>query len=382
MLVAAAATGPLALNIFMPSMPGLQREFATDYATVQLALTLYLVGVAVAQLFYGPLSDRYGRRPLMLAGLVLYIAGSGVSLVAPTIEVLIAGRVIQAVGGSAGIVLGRAIIRDLYERERAASMLAYVIVAMVVAPMLAPTIGGFLDIWFGWWAGFLFVLAFGAVVLVAALALLHETHHGERPPLGLEGLVAGFGRLLRVRVYCGYAFQVAFTTSAFYSFLAGAPYVVIDLMGRTPGEYGLYSIAVSLAFMAGNFVTGRITERVGTDRMIAFGTSIALVGAGLLAISAATGLLSPLTLFGSMAVIGYGNGMSLPNGMAGAISVDPRAVGVASGLSGFLQMTVGAAMSYVVGLLLADTAIPLVAVMAAATAAAAAAHWLGVRPGR
>src|SRR5690606_20851902 len=160
-LIAVTALGPMALNIFIPAMPGMTAVFGVDYGTIQLTLTLYLVGLAVAQLFMGPLSDRFGRRPVLLGGIGLFLAGSLAAALAPSIEALIVARIVQAVGGCAGIVLGRAIVRDTHSREASASMIGYITMVMVVAPMLAPLIGGYLDSWFGWRATFITVLAVG-----------------------------------------------------------------------------------------------------------------------------------------------------------------------------------------------------------------------------
>ena len=376
-LIAVTAVGPAALNVFLPSMPGLQRAFDTDYATVQLCLTLYLVGLAVAQLVYGPLSDRFGRRPVLLAGLSVFLAGSLACVLAPNIWMLIGGRVVQAVGGCAGVVIGRAIVRDLYERERAASMLAYITMAMVVAPMLAPTIGGFLDVWFGWRAGFVFLIGFGGIVLAAALVCLHETHHPRARPATAGGPLTGAGRLLASRAFQGYAVHLAFTTGLFIAFIGSAPYVMVELMGRPPSEYGLYFMTAAASYMAANFIAGRISPRFGVDRMIAVGATICLVGAVGLALATVVSTLDPVTLFVWVAIMSFGQGLSIPNGIAGAISVDPRRVGTAAGISGFLQMAVGAGLSYLVGALLADTPAPMVAVMLAAAMVASLAHVWG-----
>ena len=223
MLVAVSATGPLALNIFMPSMPGLPAVFDTDYGTVQLTLGLYLVGLAVGQLAYGPLSDRFGRRPLLLGGLGLYLGGTLLSCLAVSIEMLIVGRIIQAVGGCAGLVLGRAIVRDMFDRERSASVISYITAAMVMAPMVAPLIGGYLDDWVGWRATFVFVGAFGLVVTLFAVLLLHESNRSPVPLPGLYGFVASDGELLRSPVFRGYAIVTTLAGAGFFAFLGGAP---------------------------------------------------------------------------------------------------------------------------------------------------------------
>ena len=277
-LIAITAIGPLALNIFLPSLPGLVRVFDTDYGTAQLALTLYLVGIACGQLIYGPLSDRFGRRPVLLAGLGVFVIGSLLAALAPSIGLLIAGRVVQAVGGCAGMVLGRAIVRDVYERDKAASTLAYITMAMAVAPALAPAIGGFLDVWFGWQASFLFVLAFGAVVWFWCLASARETNFQRQPLPGLRGMAAGYRELLRSRVFLGYALNTAFTTAVFFAFLAGAPYIMIELLKRPASEYGTLFILVSIGYALGNFIAARLAVKVGARRLVLAGSLVNLAG--------------------------------------------------------------------------------------------------------
>ena len=179
-LVAISAIGPLALNLFIPSMPGLEKTFAVPYGTVQLTLTLYLIGMAVCQLIYGPASDKFGRRPMLLAGLSLFFIASVLAAIAPTIETLIAARLIQAIGGSAGIVLARAMVRDVFTREKSASMISYITMAFVVAPMIAPVLGGFLEQYASWRTGFWLLAGFGAIVLTAAWVTLAGNPCGAR----------------------------------------------------------------------------------------------------------------------------------------------------------------------------------------------------------
>ncbi len=381
-LIAASGLGPLALNVLLPSLPGIQHAFDRGYDTVQLALSLYLVGFAVAQLLYGPASDRFGRRPALLVGLLLFLGGSVVGALAPSIEVLIAGRIVQAVGGCAGIVMGRAIIRDHYGPEHAASMLGYVTMAMVVAPMLGPVIGGYLDVWFGWRAGFVFVTAFGLLVLAGAAYRLGETHRPPDHGVSAGVYAASLLQLLRMPAFCGYAFFVGFTSSIFFAFLSGSPYVMVELLRRPANEFGLYFIAVSIFYMAGNLAAGRYSVRVGSDRMIGVGTTIAIIGTVALAVAAAAGEVTALTMFGAMSVIAVANGMSMPNAIAAGVGLDPRRIGAASGLIGFLQMAAGAVTSFVVGALIVDSATPMVAVMLAGGLLAAGAFGLALRSRR
>ena len=348
-LVAMSALGPLALNIFMPSMPGLAQQFEVEYGTVQLTLTLYLIGLSLAQLVYGPLSDRHGRRPVLLWGLILFLAGSLICTFAPSIEVLMVGRMLQAIGGCAGLVLGRAMVRDLFDRDRSAAMIGYVTMAMTLAPMLAPALGGYLDIWLGWRSSFAFCSIAGAGVMLWVALVLPETLAARGGGEGFAGLLRGYRDLLRSPAFCGYALQTAFTSGVFFAFIAGAPFVVVTVLGLPPSSYGLWFVVVSAGYLAGNFLTGRFSVRFGVDRMIAAGATIALLGIAAQAVIGWLGLLSLPAIFLPMAIVALSNGLTLPNGTAGAVSVNPRAAGAAAGLSGALQMLIGAAAAVLVG---------------------------------
>jgi len=350
-LVVATATGPLALNIFVPSMPGLTHVFGTDYATIQLTLTLYLVGVALAQLAYGPLSDRFGRRPALLTGLAIYSAASLLCAFAWSIEVLIFGRILQAVGGCAGMVLGRAIVRDVFERNRAASVIALVTMAMAVAPAMAPALGGFLESAFGWHATFLVPMALGIVVLVASIYRLNETNLEPIPRIDVPSMLRSYGELLRSRAFLGYAGNTAMSVGAFFAFLAGGPYVVVEILHQPSSQYGLYFVLISAGYMIGNFGASRVSQRLGIDRMIQIGVGVSTVG-GIVGIGVVlSGTVTTASVFLPMMLVAVGNGLSQPNGIAGAVSVNRRIAGAASGLMGFAQMAVGALFTVVVGLL-------------------------------
>jgi DHA1 family bicyclomycin/chloramphenicol resistance-like MFS transporter len=378
-LIAVTAIGPLALNIFVPSIPGLVRVFDTDYATAQLALTLYLVGVAFGQLLYGPLSDRFGRRPVLLGGLTIFLAASLLCALAPSMGLLILGRIVQAVGGCSGMVLSRAIVRDVHQRDKAASVLAYITMAMAMAPAIAPALGGFLEVWFGWRASFVLLVAFGAAVLAWSLASLRETHFDPVPLPGLAGMAASYARLLRSPVFLGHALNTAFTTAVFFAFLAGAPYIMIELMHRPPSHYGLLFALVSLGYALGSFIAARLSIRFGTLRMVAAGTLFTL-GAVLLQIGfGVAGLFTPLAIFLPMTLGAIGNGTSMPNAIAAAISVDPRIAGAASGLIGFLQMTIGAVSTVLVGTFKGTDATAMIVVMTVASLLSVAAWRMAAR---
>ena len=345
----ATATGPLALNIFVPSMPGLVEVFDTDYATVQLTLTLYLVAVGVAQLAYGPLSDRFGRRPTLIGGLVVYVVANLMCMAAWSVESLIAGRILQAIGGCAGMVLGRAIVRDVFERDRAASVIALITMAMAVAPALGPAIGGLMDARFGWQASFLIPTVLGVVVLTGAVLSLNETNRYPIPSIDVPAMLRHYGDLLRNRSFTGYAGNTAMSVGAFFSFLAGAPYVMVEVLDRGPEEYGFYFILISIGYISGNFVASRLSARLGVDRMIPLGVAVSFVGAMIGFALVLASVVTPAAVFLPMGLVAIGNGISQPNAIAGAVSVNPRIAGAASGLMGFAQMLGGAVFTVIVG---------------------------------
>lgn len=364
-LIAITGIGPFAMQMFLPSLPAIQEAFAVTPGVAQLVFSASLAAIAVMTLAFGPLSDRYGRRPPLLTGMAVFIAGSAMCAWAPSIELLILGRVIQAAGGAAGLVLARAIVRDLYDKDESAVVIAYLTVGMVAAPMVAPAIGGVVTDVLGWRYVFAFLGVVGVLVTALVLLRLGETL-GERAPVGgVGGMLKGFARLLRSPAFCGYTFQSTFAMAAFFSFLSGAPYVMIRLMGRPASEYGLYFMLVAGCFMVGNFISARRSRRFGLDRMIVVGSALALAATGGLLALMAGGLWTPLALFVPTMAMALGNGLSIPNSLAGAVSVDPRLAGAASGLAGFLQMMVSAVAAQAVGSLQNGTPYPMAVFMVA-----------------
>ena len=366
-LAVITALGPLSMQIILPVLPVMQDAFMVSAGTVQYVLSLALFTIAFSTLVYGPASDRYGRRPVLLVGLVIFLLGSVVSALAPTIELVILGRVIQAVGGAAGMVISRAIIRDLYDRDTAARLMAYMITALVVAPMVSPLIGGLLNDAVGWRAVFVFSGVLGLVVLAAAAPRVPETLQPGTSAQTFRGMLSGFGVLLRVPAFLGYAGQVGFGMGMFMAFLGAAPFVMINVLGRPPTEFGLFFILISAGFMAGTFLTARMGQRVGLDRMMRLGSGLAvLFGAAMLGF-VLLGLWSPWTIFLPGMGMAFANGLSMPNAQAGAVSISPRFAGTASGLLAFLQMLVGAGFAQLAGMVQDDTPLPMAVIMLTAS---------------
>jgi len=347
-LVAISALQPIALNLLAPATPALTRHFASNYATIQLTLTLFLVAVALTQLVIGPLSDRLGRRPCVNAGVALFVAGSILGAFAPSTHVLLVARVLEGAGAGSVFALSRAIIRDSASRDQAASQIASVTMVMVVAPMLAPWLGGQIETAFGWRAIFWFMTLFGVGVLALTVARLPETapHVGKQS--SLLGVFRAFPDLVRDR---GFVLNVAAGTSAsaaFFVFIAATPFIVVETMGRGSDVYGSYFILNALGYMVGNFTMSRLAVRVGTRRMVRRGLVISFIGTGAALALSFSPWWSPLTLFLPLAVNAMGNGLTIPGATAEALSARPDLAGSAAGLLGATQLGISAALTVLI----------------------------------
>jgi DHA1 family bicyclomycin/chloramphenicol resistance-like MFS transporter len=347
-LIAISALQPFALNVLAPALPGLARSLATDYATIQLTLTLYLVVVAVVQLVIGPVSDQVGRRPCILAGIALFMAGSLIGVLATDIPTLLLARVVQAIGGGTCFALARAVVRDVASKNEAASLIGYIAMVMVLSPMVAPLVGGLIDAHFGWRSIFLVMLGLAAPVGLAAVWRLHETAR-SRGQGSLGTVFAAFPLLLRNRLFVGYALSLAFTTAGFFTLIGGAPYVVVEAMGNSPAVYGAFFIANGVGYMVGNFISGRYGQRIGSERLILIGNALSLFSTLIELPFVVFGYWTPATLFLPLSLNAVGNGLTIPGGTASALSVRPDLAGAAAGLAGAMQLGAGALASIVVG---------------------------------
>jgi DHA1 family bicyclomycin/chloramphenicol resistance-like MFS transporter len=364
LLVLIIATSLLAISIYIPSMPAIADDLSTSMGSVQLTLTLYLIGFAFSQLFYGPVSDRYGRRPALLSALFIFFVSSIACTLAPTIEFLIAARIVQAFGACAGVVLTRAIVRDVYNRTESARVMAYLGMAMGLAPALAPVLGGQLHIYFGWRASFTFMAVACAVAFVATWARLRETHNQRSSvATGLFGMLGGYVRLLRSPTYLGYAFNASFLTAGFFAFFSSAPIVVIQIMGMSPDQLGFLTLFMPFGFITGNFIVSRLTHRVSLDQLIVTGNLIAVVTMTIMVGIGLTGHISVAAIVGPVYFLGLANGFALPNNLAGAVSVDPSIAGTASALLGFMQMLMSAVATIAVGFLAHESQLTMASIM-------------------
>jgi len=377
LLTALVALGPMSTDLYLPSLPGLLRHFDADIAEVQLTLSVFLVGLAVGQLVYGPLSDRFGRRPVLLAGLILYVVASAICALAPSVPTLIAARLLQATGACAGPVVCRAVVRDVHGREGAARILSYMGAAMALAPALGPILGGFVEAWLGWRANFAILCIYGAVGLALTAAILPETapHRGESGG-GLDAALRGYLGLLGQRVYIGFVLCCALAYGGIFCFISGSSFVFVDIIGLAPQLYGVCFGTIVLGYILGTLVGGRLTRRIGVERLVRTGGLISAVGGLALLLSVWTTGASVAGILLPTVIYMVGTGLVLPNAMAGAIGPFPRMAGTAAALLGFVQMGLAAAGGVAIGHLANGTAIPMAAGIALAGLLQPLIYWL------
>lgn len=363
-LVAIAGLSALTMNIFLPSLPAMASDLGVSYDRVQILVSGYIATTALVQLVIGPLSDRYGRRPVMIGALLILIAASLVCIFATSIEVLTLARMVQT-SVVAGLVLSRAIIRDMVPMEEAASMIGYVTMGMTLIPMVGPTIGGLLSDAFGWRSNFTAILVAAIVVLILVYRDLGETNRQKSGSFSEQ--FRAWPRLLASPRFWGYTMAGTFTSGAFFAFLGGAPFVGGTLMGLTPSMLGLQFMFIASGYIAGNYLSGRFAKRAGIEMMMLAGGLVALVGAAIPIFFLLQGFVSSVAFFVPQVIVGFGNGLSLPSTNAGIVSVRPELAGSASGLGGAITMGGGAFLSWLASrILTVETgAMPLLLVMLA-----------------
>lgn len=354
MLAMLTALGPLSTDMYLPSLPSIAAALGTDAARAQLTLSAYLVGFAAGQIFYGPISDKVGRKPTVLAGLALYCLASAVCALSTSVEMLIAARFVQALGAAGPIVLGRAIVRDLYEGPRAGRELSRMGMLMGLVPAIAPVIGGVLEPLFGWRSNFWAVLGGAAALALAVLLFLPETLRQRRPePISISSIVRGFGVLLAHGGFRLYAALAALTYAGLFAFISGSSFVLQGVYRLSPFAYGLSFGAAVLGYITGTIVAQRVVGRFGLDGTIRIGVMcLAAGGLLMLALMAMDGG-SSLEVTVPMALYASGVGLVMPQANASAMMPFPDRAGAASSLQGLLQMSFAAAVGSALGLLLA-----------------------------
>lgn len=362
-LVAISTLQPIALNMLAPATPALARNLGTSYATIQLTLTLFLVAVALTQLVVGPLSDRFGRRPCVIGGTAVFMLGSALGALSDSTGTLLFARVLEGAGAGTTFALARAIIRDTASRDEAASQIATVTMVMVVAPMVTPYLGGHIETNFGWRMIFWSMTAVGMIVLAMVLLRLPETAPNVGVRAALTGIFRAFPDLARDRSFIRNVAALAMTSAAFFAFIAAAPFIVVETMGRGSDTYGAYFILNAFGYMVGNFAMSRLVLRHGTAKMAWIGLIISFVAITIAFAIALTPWWTPLTLFLPLAISAIGNGLTLPGATAAALSARPELAGSAAGLAGAIQLGSGALAAALISSLVAHWPPALMAMM-------------------
>ncbi|MBR0697120.1 multidrug effflux MFS transporter [Bradyrhizobium lablabi] len=343
MLVVMTGVAPISLYMLVPALPVLATTFGRDISIAQMTVSLYMVGIACSQLVMGPLSDKFGRRPVLLAGLGLMVLAGVGSVFAQTLPQLIAARFVQALGGASGMVISRAIIRDLYPRERVGAMISLVVAALMIAQMVSPLTGGLLETAFGWRA-ILYLITGASLAITIFIALaLPETRRDRAKSGGFRGDI---GKLITDRAFVGYMLCQVLASQIIFAFAGGGPYIVVTQMGRSSAEYGAWFATTGFAYLVGNLLCVRFAPRHSLEGLIWFGLALQLGASLSNLIWSFAGLnQAPLWLFGTQMIVMVANAFVMANSAAGAISIRPEAAGTASGAMGFLQQGIGSLVS-------------------------------------
>lgn len=368
-LIILAGMSATVMNMFLPSLPNMTEHFATDYGVMQLSVALYLGVSGALQIFIGPISDKFGRRPVLLFGLSAFLLATIGCLLAPTAEVFLFFRMCQAVVAT-GMVLSRAAVRDMYDQDKAASMIGYVTMGMAVVPMVSPFFGGVLDELFGWKANFWALFILGSLTLWLTWSDLGET--AAKSDKSLTAQFREYPELLTSPRFWGYSLAAGFCSGAFFAYLGGGPFVGSVVFGMTPFWVGVYFGAPAIGYFFGNMLTGLFAQKYGINRLVMLGSLINAFGVVLSLSIFLAGYGSPLSFFGLMTFVGLGNGLVIPNATAGMLSVRPHLAGTASGLGGAIMIGGGAGLSALAGASLGPStgAFPLLYIMTGTSLAA------------
>ena len=350
LVVALTSLGPLSTDFYLPALPAIARALQTDSAGVQLTLSVYLLGFGAGQLLVGPLSDRFGRRPVMLWGMLVFLLSTFVCVFAESLAVLVGARLLQALGACAGPVLGRAVVRDLYGPAESARMLSHVSTATALAPLLAPLLGGWLTAAWGWRATFVALAVYAVLLMLAVAMLLRETNrHPDADAMRPARMLANYRRLLADPAYRGALLIGCGVFAALFAFISGSPFVFIEHFGMSPQRMGLAFGLNVTGFMIGSTLSARHSRRLGPARLIRHGVWIGAASGVLLAALAVAGPQHPAAVMLPMWGVTASIGLILPNATALGLAGYPKMAGAAASLMGFVQMGLGAGAGMLVG---------------------------------
>ena len=373
LLAAITLINPLSIHFYLPALPAIKSAFAVSSATAQLTFSISMFTLAAVTLAVGSLSDGLGRKPVLLGGIVLFVAGSLICAVAERIEVLILGRLLQATGAAGGLVLARAIARDVFGLDRLTQIIALLTMAYVMGPLLAPPLGGALVDGLGWRSIFWFAGGAGVLLAVFSIFLIPETRAAGQRIAGSRAMLGAYGRLFVQRRFTLYVLHSGVVSGAFFAVATSASFLMNETLQRPAAEYGLYFMFFPAGYLVGNFIAARFGLRVPIHRMLMAGSLLCLAGAVALAATCWLDGPTPLGIFVPGFVMTLSQGLALPSAQSGAIAVDKDLAGTASGIGVFMQMFFGAAASQLTGLFADGTANPMIFVVLPLAAAALAA---------
>jgi DHA1 family bicyclomycin/chloramphenicol resistance-like MFS transporter len=373
-------SGTLAMHMFIPALPVAAKDLNASIATTQMTISLYIIGLACGQLIYGPISDCFGRRPVLMVGLVLYTVAGIAAALAPSVHTLIAARLLQALGGCAGLVLGRAMVRDSSDPSDTARRLALMTLAIVVGPALAPLVGGLLSEHVGWRAIFVVLIALGAANIVFSWRLLPETGHPSGN-ISLLGLGRDYKSLLSSPAFLGFAIGGGCATTSSYGFIAAAPFIFVTQLHRTLNEVGLALAVLAIGIALGSAVASRLIGKVPVERMMITSSLLGTFSALMFLATVLFGELTVMSAIGWPFLFTVSVGMVSPASLTKALSVNPKTIGSASGLYGFMQMVIGAICTSLAGLG-SNPALAAALILAAAGIMTQIAFWIALRQER
>jgi MFS transporter, DHA1 family, multidrug resistance protein len=360
------ALGPLSTDMYLPSLPAIAVGLQATTGQAQLTLSAFLLGFAAGQFFYGPISDRVGRKPVLLFGLGLFSLASLICALAPNIEVLIDARFLQALGASGPIVLGRAIVRDFYEGPRAGKELSRMGTIMGVVPAIAPILGGLIAQFYVWRMTFVVMLVCAIALAATVLLRLPESiRHKSAVPISFGSIVRGFGVLLKHSGYRTYVGLSMLTYGGLFAFISGSSFVLQNLYGLDELSYAFSFAFMVVGFLAGTMIAQHIVSRRGLDGTIQIGVVSLALGGVLMLVLVASGASSSFAITGPMAIYGFGVGLTMPQSMASALMPFPDRAGAASSFLGICQMSFAAVLGIVLGQNLGGSALPLPIAIAA-----------------
>ncbi len=358
---------PITIDLYLPALPVMTADLMTNTESMQLTLSVYMVGFALAQTFFGPISDRFGRKPTILIGTSVYLIASVACALATSVEQLIIFRLFQSIGAAAAPVVARAVVRDMFTREEAAKTYAVVTTVTAIAPVVAPVLGGVIVVWLGWRANFWVLTGFGTTAMLLVIFLLPETNRVPDPSATrFNRMLINFATMLRNRAYLGYLLTVMGTFGGLFAYLIGASFVLVGELGMTELEFGLSFSGASVGFMGGAFLGSRIVRRLGIERMCLIGTAFTALAGTLILSLIWGGTVTAASVMIPTVIYFFGMGLSQPNIQAGAISPFPHMAGAAASLLGLAQYVSAGIFSIVIGIFAFDPTLLLATVMGGA----------------